>query len=533
MACLADIWNEMPTGELCDLVKARWRRWDDLREEMIVLQEELDWAVYVALDLAPPTVLARGESLIGAQCARGDRPFERIHPREGVVRVRGEGRNLGQSELASETVLPPALAKTWAIRERAIRESADLTMIETSQYKRHWRDTDANVAEPDFRAKQDLDWLETYLLDRAEAALHEPRPLSIRALAQALDADPKVRAVAEVLTSSATYDLESLLGDLLLKESIASAKCQRYTDAGLENHALWERTWDLQRLEDAGQKVEIPLPPRYDQKDFENSAVAWRLRGKLDVPKERFISYPTATAPSGAVGKAGLFFGWAGWTHLQQLQATIQLWQEEVGLHDYELIRLGKRKDLELSLGAAAATDEALRLDTAARTKLLPLLQTMVDLLPWVRQWHNEDGDADAFEAYVTEQARRLEVSLDEARAYRRPARAAARAGAGAGRKAVSPASSEQLTLDASRARPAAALDDSALAAAVEAVRSLDQGPGVALAELAERLGLSSAALRKTLDTLVEAGRLVERKKRPRLVSCKADDAEAREGAGS
>jgi biotin operon repressor len=159
----------------------------------------------------------------------------------------------------------------------------------------------------------------------------------------------------------------------------------------------------------------------------------------------------------------------------------------------------------------------------------------MVDLLPWVRQWHNEDGEsADAFEAYVTEQARRLEVSLDEVRAYRRPARVAARAGAGAARKAASPASSEQLTLDAPRARPqSAAPGDSALTAAVEAVRSLDQGPGVALAELGERLGLSSAALKKTLDTLVEAGRLVERKKRPRLVSCNADDAAAQEGAGA
>jgi len=138
------------------------------------------------------------------------------------------------------------------------------------------------------------------------------------------------------------------------------------------------------------------------------------------LPKERFIAYP-----SGASGKAGLVFGWAGWDHLQQLQAAIQLWQDELNLHGHEFIP-----------GAAAAGDEGLGLDAAARERLHPILQTMADLLPWVRQWHDEDGAANEFEAYVSEQALRLEVSLDEARAYRRPARAGCRGWTGRRRRA-------------------------------------------------------------------------------------------------
>ena len=71
--------------------------------------------------------------------------------------------------------------------------------------------------------------------------------------------------------------------------------------------------WNLQRQEDAiaaelGKDVtdpavrnavkerlgDIPVPPKYGSGDFLRTSY-WRHRGKLDVPKERFISYPTAT----------------------------------------------------------------------------------------------------------------------------------------------------------------------------------------------------------------------------------------------
>ena len=88
----------------------------------------------------------------------------------------------------------------------------------------------------------------------------------------------------------------------------------RYKPSGLTKRAVWERTWDLQRREDAGEDVgPIPVPPKYTAADFQ-SADIWRLRGKLDVPKERFISYPAAERD----GDPSLVVGWAGWDHLQQ-----------------------------------------------------------------------------------------------------------------------------------------------------------------------------------------------------------------------
>ena len=60
---------------------------------------------------------------------------------------------------------------------------------------------------------------------------------------------------------------------------------------------------------DAGEKVgKIPVPPKYQSKDF-LKADFWRLRGGLDVPKERFVSFPGAER--GADGS--LVIAWAGW----------------------------------------------------------------------------------------------------------------------------------------------------------------------------------------------------------------------------
>ena len=56
---------------------------------------------------------------------------------------------------------------------------------------------------------------------------------------------------------------------------------------------------------------EIPVPPKYDTKDFV-STTFWRLRGKLDVPKERFITYPHCNRDADRTP----VIGWAGWDHL-------------------------------------------------------------------------------------------------------------------------------------------------------------------------------------------------------------------------
>ncbi|MET8199561.1 DUF7008 domain-containing protein [Micromonospora taraxaci] len=84
----------------------------------------------------------------------------------------------------------------------------------------------------------------------------------------------------------------------------------------MRKRAQWERTWALQRKEDVGEKVTIEVQPKYAWADFLRPSY-WKARGKLDVPKERFISYPQA----GRDSDGSELLGWAGWGHLAQAQA--------------------------------------------------------------------------------------------------------------------------------------------------------------------------------------------------------------------
>jgi hypothetical protein len=74
------------------------------------------------------------------------------------------------------------------------------------------------------------------------------------------------------------------------------------------------------------------------------------------VPKERFISYPGASSDS----DDSLLLGWAGWDHQEQALALITLIEERSGIDGWGV------------------------------DKIIPLLAGLLEVMPWVRQWHNE-----------------------------------------------------------------------------------------------------------------------------------------------
>ena len=67
----------------------------------------------------------------------------------------------------------------------------------------------------------------------------------------------------------------------------------------------------------------MAVPPKYNNKDF-TKASYWQARGKLDVPKERFVSYPH----SERAADASPVVGWAGWSRLELAQATAAYYLE-------------------------------------------------------------------------------------------------------------------------------------------------------------------------------------------------------------
>jgi hypothetical protein len=452
--------------ELRNRIRRTTEHQEQITARMIALQEEIDWRVYEAFGLSEslPSDLEETTKLVADL-----RPFQWNDP-----------------------VPPMGAPKIYASRRVMIEQSADLRLLEDPNYKRLWKGQRGIFARNalSFRERVDVQ-IRTWLLDYVEGLFlsrGEPKVVNSLWLSREISSNPATMAALEILVGSPNFVIDAALGQLISAELAPSASSQLYSDDGIEKRRIWEETWTLQRREDAGEKLSVPVPPKYDKDDFEHSAVVWRHRGKLDVPKERFIAYPTATPPPGATGSAGLVFGWAGWTHIEQLQAAIALWQDEWDEHGTKVLPRATRATRD-------DTDPTVLADNATREKLLPILQTMVDLLPWVIQWHNEDGGAADFERYVKEECRKVEMSLEEVHLFR------------LAKKVKAPKAPK-----APKTAAPAITEDAVLAAAT----ALAGSDTVEASAIAEELGVAAAKLKAHFDALVERGALVQTKARPR-----------------
>ena len=178
------------------------------------------------------------------------------------------------------------------------------------------------------------------MLDHLEAPdlWTEPQLATTAELADRVREDDEFLQAAELYTERADFDVGDLVARLVEDESVPLLPVFRYKPSGLRKREAWERTWDLQRREDAidartglpaadpghltaeaavalkaAEVGRIPVPPRYTSADF-RKGTWWRLRGKLDVPKERFVSLPGCERDA----DPSLVVGWAGWNALEQ-----------------------------------------------------------------------------------------------------------------------------------------------------------------------------------------------------------------------
>ena len=389
-----------------------------LRRKSIFLQEELDFAAYVAFGLCTDDVLATHDSHCNEGLEAGMRPFE-IH----------DGKNLDGFPVTdsvpefSET----EPARTWRLRLKLIEEDRNLRIIENSRYKRRWIGRQGlfnHAARLDDLAEECSHWL----LRRLETPSYWPDGglQTVARLGEFAGRDPDFMQIAELYRGHADFNVASLVAELVADESVPFLPVLRYKPSGLRKRAVWERTWSLQRAEDAidaeleagllrlegeaddayrdrvtkaakSRKAsdvgDIPPPPKYRSADFLNTTF-WRLRGALDVAKERFVSYPSCSPAA----DASLLVGWAGWNPLQQAQA--------LSAHYLEM----KERD------------------GWSPERLTPLLAGLQELLPWVKQWHNDIDPAhgvrmgDYFEDFANEEARELGVTPDQIAAWTPPA---------------------------------------------------------------------------------------------------------------
>lgn len=326
-----------------------------IRGLMIAEQDELDWEVYrnyglIDNELFLPAGKPRGISL-------GERAFEIALARKMAA---GETESAWFSRHGSTPVteipahLPAEYRELIEKRLATIESNPFIRLLERPEYKRRWAGDSWDV-----KLQQALkDWI----LDKLEepslwfTAQGAPQNLSVAELAGHVEKNAEFIEALDLWAGKKDAPVTETLVKLLSDEAVPYLAALRYKDSGLRKRTEWERVWALQREEDAGliKATDIPVPPKYTGADFVKQSY-WSHRGKLDVPKERFVSYPGA----GRATDPTPLLGWAGWNHAQQgiALATIYAYRESEG---------------------------------TALTELVPVVAGIAEVLPWVKQWHTE-----------------------------------------------------------------------------------------------------------------------------------------------
>ncbi|MBL8718634.1 MAG: BREX-2 system adenine-specific DNA-methyltransferase PglX [Myxococcales bacterium] len=336
-------------------------------ERQVAIQEEIDWLVYRAFSLIAPSESesATIPNVENEAVGIGGRPFEILQARSG--------RAIGVDGQALSAELPKGLsaaaACAWAARVQVLSSNADIALIEVEHYKRRWLLTPKHLAgRVETFADRLANRLKEVFADLVEqAARSRVHACSVDQLVADLQDDVRVLAVSEVLTGRKDFSLSQLVASTLHGDAVPSHRFHVYKPAGLVKREVWERTWADQRREDAGEKVTPEVPPAYGSGDFLKPDY-WRLRGKLDVPKERFIAFTEVP------GRAAIetLYGWAGWTAQQRVKAILAIDEE---LEDAS-VPLADRVGLLDS--AWRLLPDVAREDTAAANRLKAELQALV-----------------------------------------------------------------------------------------------------------------------------------------------------------
>jgi hypothetical protein len=479
--------------EVATLTQAREQAYH-LRGQMIALQEELDWLYYqlygllgedsgtLAVDLTGDAAGGTSDVAGAPPIALGQRAFEIVLARQ-IAAGEVETTWFTRHESTPITELPQYLPADYrAVVQRRIdliESDKNIGLIEKPEYKRRWNTEPWDVQQARALKGWLLDRLESYFdfdgrmneAKKITAAgdLREPRLTNVARTADLARADKDFLQVAEIYAGRMDFDVVALVAELITAESVPALPILRYKPAALDKRVAWERTWELQRLEDAVDAVfdvqrlkaiepekgqptltpmvsalridekakpqvlreavaaagyvadavkqklnleddaiqkpvqdaarrakkaavgDIPVPPKYASADFQTSGY-WRLRGKLDVPKERWVSFPHCEGEDGT-----LVIAWAGYDHLQLARAIAER---------YEIAKENEGR------------------------KLVPLLAAIDQLIPWLKQWHNELDPAfgtrmgDYFEGYLAEEAKALGQTVDQVRGWIPPAKA-------------------------------------------------------------------------------------------------------------
>jgi hypothetical protein len=337
-----------PTSLKAELSAAHDRYREHTRR-MVAVQEELDWLTYGSYGLIDSLTVVAPDAT--EPLAPGHRPFEIVLARKEDEAAEDE-KSAWWSRHGHERVTE--IPGGYSLEHRArlqqridlIDSDSRLALLESPPYKRRWQ-------LPDWEAET-RKAAESWLLNRLEelfapgantvprGPLADPKPYRLEDVAAAWSRDPRVAAVAGVWTGTGlSVDLTLVAEKLVRANGLPDNANRVYSDEGVRKLAEWKRVWALQDQEDAWERAahdakaggepaskkkfvdpddptkeldSIPTPTKFDKTDFAKVEY-FGARGKLNIPRERFIIFADLTPNR---------FGWNGWRDRERALAQVE-----------------------------------------------------------------------------------------------------------------------------------------------------------------------------------------------------------------
>jgi hypothetical protein len=261
---------------------------EELRREMIARQEEIDWLVYAAygvIDEPHPTAASLTAD-VDLTLDRDERPFRFYAKASGDF---DKALALIPSGWSAEK------KKVWRARLEPIRDNEHIRRIEQPVYKRRW-DEQWKVGNrwkcgPVAYAQEFIDAFTWWLSEKAEWHLeHKGKggPIALPDWAAALFKDARVAAAWPVI-ADAIYEVEKYKWDALDDEKKETRRKPKSDDS----YTAFERFFRDVVLDQSvahGIHPAIPWNELAGKKKWTVAQLknAQRVRGKLNVPRERF-----------------------------------------------------------------------------------------------------------------------------------------------------------------------------------------------------------------------------------------------------
>ena len=363
-----------------------------LRGAMCALQEELDWRCYSLYGLCDEELCYTANELPSIQL--GERAFEiemSERMQSGELTTSWFRRHGSRPVSGPPEHWPSEYRELVLRRIQMIQSNKAIRHIEQPEFKRRWNDESWD--------EQENAALSEWLAGRMESSEYwsrgskeDPVLRTVSELSDRLSHDDEFRQVATILKGRQDFDLVTLVNDLVSDNTVPFLSAMTYTTEGQRKHLVWNGIWDSQRREDRDEAVgTLPTPPSFTSADFQSKEYA-RIRGKLDVPRERFIAYPSCERE----GDPSLLIGWAGWDHVQRATAIVAYY-------------------------------DARKREGWTAERLTPLLAGLDQLLPWIHQWYpeidpeyNETAGA-SFQTLLESETQELGLTLEDIRNWTPP----------------------------------------------------------------------------------------------------------------